>query len=88
MTNKRALQLLKKGGFDIETTADGHIFRDGGRVIGKMRQTGEAHWTLQEFIQAGFPKCASIAKPHPYVKLETPGGPGDDEGELSFWLDE
>lgn len=89
MTNKRALQLLRKEGFDIETTADGHVFvRDGGRVIGKMRQHGEAHLSLQKFIHAGFPRGASIGKPHPYVKLETPDGRGDDEGDLAFWLDE
>ena len=84
MTNRKALQLLRKQGFSTETTADGHVLvrDDTGMIIGKMRQTGAAHIALQKFIEAGFPKRRpSIDR---YTKLLVPG---DDE-ELLFWDDD
>ena len=84
MTNKKALRLLQQQGFSTEMTADGHILvrDDTGMIIGKMRQTGDAHVSLKKFIEAGFPKRPrSIDR---YMKLLVPG---DDE-ELLFWDDD
>jgi hypothetical protein len=84
MTNRKALQLLRKHGFSTETTADGHVLvRDeAGMIIGKMRQTGEAHISLQKFIAAGFPtRRPSIDR---YMKLLVPGA----AEELLFWCDD
>jgi len=85
MTNTKALRLLKKQGFSTETTADGHVLvrDDTGTIIGKMRQHGDAHISLQKFISAGFPKRKpSIDR---YVKFLVPGA---DEEELLFWDDD
>lgn len=85
MKSSKALRILRREGFDIEMTQDGHVFiRDeDGLIIGKMRQTGEAHVSLTKWIAAGFPKRPPSSDK--YMKLLLPFG--TDE-ELLFWTDE
>jgi hypothetical protein len=82
MTNDKALRILRKNGFVTEVTADGHVLvRRDGLIVGKMRQTGEAHISLQKFIAAGFPKRPPSTDR--YMKLLIPGE--EDLEDLTFW---
>lgn len=54
MTNVEALRRLSKMGYGVSSvTQDGHVIVRGkdGRVLTKMRQTGDAHIALVRFIQ-------------------------------------
>lgn len=85
MKNSKALRILRREGFVIEMTQDGHaIVRDeDGVIIGKMRNHGEAHISLTKWIAAGFPKRPPSSDR--YMKLLLPFD--SDEGDLLFWID-